>query len=148
MREGSIPLQNRLSRNRRTSSNTIRLAVDEDGLWVIYTDTYISGRLIISKMNKNTLQIEVRTFWITSAFFVIISENMALTFTNICREPGKRLIHITQHYTLLLYAVLCTLSVHAPVVLNICTILTSILGMADLYLLGLIAIDPTHPPIQ
>ncbi|CAK8689707.1 unnamed protein product [Clavelina lepadiformis] len=64
MREGSIPLQNRLSRNRRTSSNTIRLAVDEDGLWVIYTDTYISGRLIISKMNKNTLQIE-RT-WKTS----------------------------------------------------------------------------------
>ena len=42
------------------ASNIIDLAVDEKGLWAVYAGVGRNGRMDISLINKDTLQIKVR----------------------------------------------------------------------------------------
>uniref|UniRef100_F6ZSD7 SUEL-type lectin domain-containing protein n=2 Tax=Ciona intestinalis TaxID=7719 RepID=F6ZSD7_CIOIN len=57
-RETALPGHTDRSTSHRNGANSIELAVDESGLWAIYTNTHNADRIVVSKMNKDTLEIE------------------------------------------------------------------------------------------
>jgi len=96
LRESSLPTYSTHHAVERGSVNGVDLAVDENGLWVIYTTARDAGRIVISKVNKDTLQLEVYvtlTKWIICIDKTVLLQILLLVVSLFCTRHNGIIVY-------------------------------------------------------
>uniref|UniRef100_H2YA37 SUEL-type lectin domain-containing protein n=1 Tax=Ciona savignyi TaxID=51511 RepID=H2YA37_CIOSA len=103
-RESAVPGHTDRASSHRNGGNNIELAVDETGLWAIYTSTHNADRIVVSLINKNSLEIEktwrttypkrsaMHTFMICGVLYVVGTRTGEVEYmynTNLASGNGR-----------------------------------------------------------